>query len=214
MEALGVNVAASKKKMIQAIRTRGLGYFHAPFYHPVFARIQPLRRRLKTRTIFNFLGPLANPLKLKGQMIGVSRPQEVPRFANILRRTGIQNAFVFCSSDGLDEISSCATTLLAQVQNKKIRYRRLNPKSLGFVKAPKGAYRGGSVSKNKKIALALLQGKLQGPIRDIVVLNAAAGLILSGKARNFSEGIRLAAYSLSSGNAYRVLESLREVTDS
>ena len=212
MEALGVNLAAPKRKMLNAIRKAGLGYFHAPFYHPVFSRVQPLRRSLKTRTIFNLLGPLTNPLKLEAQMIGVSRRQDVLTFAKILRQMGIKNAFVFHSDDGMDEISSRAATFLAYVHGKKIKYRVLNPRRFHFARASKGAYGGGPILRNKRIALALLQGRLKGPVLDIVILNAAAGLILSGKARNFSEGIQLAEHSLASGNAYRVLESLKRVT--
>ncbi len=211
-EALGINIAATKKRMLHALRKTGFGYFHAPLYHPIFSRVQPLRRSLKTKTLFNLLGPLANPFKLEAQMIGVSRRRDVLMFSEILRRIGIQNAFVFHSGDGMDEISSRAKTFVARIRRKKISRTILNPSVFGFHKAPQSAYGGGGVSKNKRIALALLRGELNGPVRDIVVLNAAAGLILAGKARNFSEGIRLAGQTLKSGKAYHVLESVKRMT--
>lgn len=214
LEALGVNLKAGRARMLQAIRKAGIGYFHAPFYHPVFSRVQPLRRELKVRTIFNLLGPLVNPLGIEAQVIGVSKPKYLKLFAEVLREKKMKNALVCHSEDGLDEISTSAATQAAWVSGNRIRYGKIRPQALGFRRASKKNYKGGGVSANKSLGLKILKGKLRGPARDVVVINAAAGLVVSGRARNLKEGIRLAHLSLDTGKAYQALLKLKEMTNS
>ncbi|MBI3317137.1 MAG: anthranilate phosphoribosyltransferase [Candidatus Omnitrophica bacterium] len=216
MEALGIRLDAPATQMKKAIRECGLGYFHAPYYHPVFSRMQPLRKKLKTRTLFNMLGPLANPYKLKYQMIGVSRAEWVPLFAEVLRKNKIQSGLVIHSRDGMDEISSEVPTQAAWVKQGRIRAEWIKPKAILHPEAkPKNLRRTlkiNSIAKNKQIALAVLQNKLYGPIRDTVLINAAAGLVTLGKVKNLKEGLRRADQSLVSGRAYRVYRELKRIS--
>jgi len=212
METLGVKLNAPRHRMIQAIRRYGIGYFHAPFYHPVFSRVQPLRRELGVRTIFNLLGPLLNPLPIKAQLIGVAKPEYVPLFATLLRKIGVRHALVCHSQDGMDEISTAAPTTMAQVKRNGIIVKRMEPKRFGFQRATKRDFRGGSAKENSRVTLKLLQGKWKGPLRDIVTLNAAAGLVVSGLASNIEQGIRLAGKSIDSQAAYQALLGLKRLS--
>ena len=211
MEALGVNLNAGRKKMIRAIRRSGVGYFHAPFYHPVFSRLQPLRRGLKTRTIFNLLGPLVNPLRLRAQLAGVSKPKHVALFAEVLKKE-MRRALVCHSRDGLDEISAGAPTDAAWIEKGRVRFFKIDPQRLGIPKSGKKHYLGGSPRENAARALRLLKGRLPGPLRDMVVLNSAAGLWVAGRAEDIRGGIRLAESSLASGKALKALRELKKIS--
>ncbi len=212
MEALGVRLNASPKTMIRAIQKCGIGYFHAPHHHPIFSRVQPLRRELKTRTIFNLLGPLVNPVTLDHQLIGVSKKEHVRLYARLLARRGGVSALVCHGRDGMDEISVTAPTDIALIQKGKIRFQVIDPRKFGFKTQAKKNPSGGSVQKNKALALAILKGRLRGPLRDLVVMNAAAGLVVSGIASNFKEGILLSEHSIDSGRAYAALQKLITIT--
>lgn len=214
MEAFGVNLAAPRVKMLESIRRFGIGYFHAPFHHPVFSRVQPLRRELKTRTIFNLLGPLANPLKIESQLVGVSKKKDIPLYAKVLQRQKIRRALICHSSDGMDEISPSASTDIAWLDRGRIRYGRIQPARYGFRKNPRSAFRGGSARHNAALSLAILQKGLKGPLRDLVIINSAAGLVVAGKASNLRQGIRLAEKSLNSGRAYQALLGLKRLSRS
>lgn len=209
MEALGVRLDAGAGKMIKAIRSLGLGYFHAPFYHPVFAKMQNLRQALKRRTILNYLGPLVNPMRLDYQLVGVSSKRLLPIYAKVLSRLGRKAALVCHGRDGLDEISTAAPTQVAWVSPGKVRYDVVRPRRYKFQKAAMKDLRVASAGQSKVRAERILNGKEKGPARDIVVLNAAYGLVLCGKAKSIHEGIRRAAYAIDSGRAARVLEKLK-----
>lgn len=211
MEALGVNLEAGAKRMTSAIHKAGIGYFHAPYYHPVFCKVQRLRRSLKVRTLFNFLGPLMNPLRIESQLLGVSRPGDFTTFVEVLRKTG-QTALVCHSLDGLDEISIAAPTRVAYIKNTTARVFILNPEEYGFRKTPLKSLKGGSLKQNTALAKKILTGNLTGPARDIVVLNAAAGLWISGHAKTLKDGIGKAQKSLDSGEAYRALNALKSIS--
>ena len=209
MEAFGVKLDAAPRKMIAAIRRSGLGYFHAPFFHPVFAAVQPLRRSLRRPTILNLLGPLANPMRLDHQLVGVSRKHLIPLFAKVLSKLGRRTALVCHSNDGMDEISTSVPTTVAWVTPGKVRMSVIRPGSYGLRKASLKHLSVDSVGKSKLRAQKILAGKERGPARDMVVLNAAFGLLLCGKARSVQEGIALAQKSIDSGKALKVLKQLK-----
>lgn len=213
MEAFGVNLSAPKLSMIRAVQKIGFGYFHAPFFHPVFAKMQPLRTALKQRTILNLLGPLVNPMRLDYQLVGVSNKCLVPLYAKVLSRFVRKSALVCHSTDGLDEISTAVPTVVAWVTPKKIRQSLLYPKTFGLQKASLKDIRVSSVAQSKRLAEKILTGKERGPARDIVILNAACGFMVCQKARTIQEGIQLARQSLDSGNAYQVLKRLIEISN-
>jgi len=212
MESLGVNLGAKAGTMIRAIRRCGIGYFHAPSHHPIFSKIQPLRRKLRVRTIFNLLGPLSNPLILSNQLVGVAERELIPIYSQVLKNLGIRAALVFHSEDGLDEISVCARTRMAHIlKGKKIRFFRLDPSQYGFRRGQK-LLKGGDLRKNRRLALRLLQGRLKGSLREMAVLNAAAGLWVSGKAENLRQGIAKAEHSIDSGRAHEALLKLVQIS--
>jgi len=214
MEDLGVYLAAGPKKMMLALKTAGIAYLHAPLYHPLFAKIQPLRQSLGVRTLFNLTGPFLNPFEHPCQMIGVSRREQVDFFIDILKLKKIKRAAVCHSQDGLDEISTAAPTEISELKNGIGRRFILRPEQLGFKKAKLLDYAGGTAAENAKLTLLLLKGKLKGPARDVVELNAAMGLYLSGKAENLKSALLLARQSLDQGRAYRSLEVLIRISNS
>ncbi len=208
LEALGVKLSAPRARMIESIRRHGIGYFHAPLYHPIFSRVQPLRRALKIRTVFNLLGPLVNPLKLEAQVIGVAKKEYVPMFAKILQKTGLRRALICHSEDGLDELSTTAPASVAELRESGILVRRLDPGHYEFLRASKRDLRGGSPKQNARLALAILEGRRTGPLKDTILLNAAAGLWISHIAATIEEGIWKARLSLESGKALDSLSGL------
>ena len=209
MEAFGVKLDAAPRKMIAAIQRSGLGYFHAPFFHPVFAQIQPLRKLLKRPTILNLLGPLVNTMSLDHQLVGVSEKHRVPLYAKVLSKLGRKTALVCHSHDGMDEISTSGPTTVAWVTPGEIRMAVIRPGIYGLRKASLKHLSVDSVAKSKLRAQKILTGKEKGPARDVVVLNAAFGLLLCGKAASVEEGITLAQKSLDSGKALKVLKQLK-----
>ena len=213
LEALGVRLDSGSGKMMAAIQKFGIGYFHAPYHHPVFSKMQPLRKKLGTRTLFNLLGPLSNPVSVHIQLVGVSRPEYVSLFANVLACHKNYRALVCHSSDGLDEISTLKPTRYGWVQNGKIRYGIIDPKKLGF-KQQTNKVTAGTVKANVSIAKQILKNRFRGTFRDLVVINAGAGLWISGIAGNLKEGIQKADYSITSGKALSALKGLIKVSNS
>jgi anthranilate phosphoribosyltransferase len=213
MEAFGVKLDAAPKKMIAAIRHCGLGYFHAPLYHPVFARMQPLRTALKRRTILNLLGPLVNPMRLDHQLVGVSEKRLIPLYARVLSKSGRKTALVCHSFDGMDEISTSVPTTVAWVTPNKVRMSVIRPKPFGLQKARASDLSVNSVRGSKVLAESILCGKEKGPARDTVLLNAAYGLLICGKAGSVQKGISLAKESINSGKALNVLHQLKARTN-
>ncbi|HNX69639.1 MAG TPA: anthranilate phosphoribosyltransferase [Candidatus Omnitrophota bacterium] len=212
MESFGVRLSATQAKMVQAIRSGGIGYFHAPFYHPVFAAMQPLRQSLKRRTILNLLGPLVNPLRLDHQLVGVSSRCLLPLYAKVLSQLGRKTALVCHAIDGMDEISTSKPTQVAWVTPGKVRYGMLRPETFGLQKAAAKDLTIDSVKKSREIAEKILTGRERGPARDLVVLNAAYGLVLCDKAAHVREGIRLAEQAIDSGRALASLNKLRRLS--
>ena len=213
MESFGVKLNALPHKMLTALKRSGLGYFHAPVYHPVFSRMQPLRQALKSRTILNLLGPLVNPMRLDYQLVGVAQKRLVPLYAKVLSKLGRKAALVCHSTDGMDEISTSAPTTAAWVTPNRVRMAVIQPQAYGLQQAHASDLSVDSVKNSRKKAENILNGTEQGPARDTIVLNAAYGLLLCGKARSVPEGIRLAQDSLDSGKALNILKQLKVLSN-
>jgi anthranilate phosphoribosyltransferase len=213
MESFGVNLNALPQKMFRALKRSGLGYFHAPVYHPVFSRMQPLRQALRCRTILNLLGPLVNPMRLDYQLVGVAQKRLVPLYAKVLSKLGRKAALVCHSADGMDEISTSAPTTAAWVTPNRVRMTTIQPRLYGLQKAHPRDLSVDSIKKSRQRAENILSGAEQGPARDTIVLNAAYGLLLCGKARSVPEGIRLAQHSLDSGKAQNILKQLKDLSN-
>jgi len=209
MEALGVSLNLSRPKSLKLLKNCGLAYLHAPNYHPLFAAAQPLRKSLGVRTLFNILGPFLNPFLPSIQMIGVSQKSQLDFFVAILKLKKISRGAVYHSADGLDEISTAAKTEVFELTGRKVKRWFIHPQDYGFQKAVVQDYQGGDIRRNQKIALDLLQGRLRGPKKDIVLLNAGMGLYLSGISATIADGIQKARISLEQKKAYKVFETLK-----
>jgi anthranilate phosphoribosyltransferase len=209
MESFGVKLAASRKRMIQATRRSGLGYFHAPYHHPVFSKMQCLRRSLKRPSILNLLGPLVNPLRLDYQLVGVAQRRLIPLYAKVLSKLGRKNALVCYSHDGMDEISTSVPTTAAWVTPNHVRMTVIRPRGLGLKAATARNLSVDSVKQSKRKSEDILTGKEKGPARDTIILNAAYGLLICQKVDTVRKGIALAQRSIDSGKALRVLQELK-----
>lgn len=213
MEALGVRLDAPTALMRTAIRDSGIGYFHAPVYHPVFARVQPLRKSLGIRTVFNLLGPLVNPCKVAYQLTGVSRKEHLGLYAEVFkRRKDLKAAMVCHSEDGMDEISLNGVTHYAWIENGRIRKGKIQPGKLGLKPARAERFKGGGARENARFARQFLSGRVRDARRDLILLNAAAGLWISGMAQDLKEGLHKAVLSVDQGKALQCLEGLVRIT--
>jgi anthranilate phosphoribosyltransferase len=218
LEALGVKIDAPLKQMLKALKNKncGFAYFHAPIYHQSFKAFQPIRlflkKRYQMRTIFNLVGPLTNPLRPKGQVIGVFEKGLVSKMAKASQKLKLKRVLVVHSADGMDELTTSAKSYIAELKGGSIKQYSISPAQLGFRKGNQKALKGGGVNLNKQIALKILSGKDKSAKRDTVLLNAAAILYVSGKAKNLREGIRLSQKSIDSGNALKALKNLVRIS--
>jgi anthranilate phosphoribosyltransferase len=200
LEALGVKIQVAPERMARAIREVGIGFLFAPALHPAMKHAQPARLEIKTRTVFNLLGPLTNPARATAQLVGAPSASAARLMARTLAALGLERGFVVHGSDGLDEITTTGETLALEVRSGSVTERILKPDDFGVPLARPEDLRGGGREENCRIARAILEGK-PGPHRDIVMVNAAAALVAAGKVPGFLEGMELAARSLDSGAA-------------
>jgi anthranilate phosphoribosyltransferase len=211
LEALGFPLMLTPEQVCATIEEVGIGFMFAPVFHPAMKFALQPRRELGFRTIFNLLGPLANPARVKAQVIGVYDDQLVEKVAEVLRGLGVKRAFIVHGLDGLDEISTVGETHVAELDRGEIRTYRLLPEELGLRRATISELAGGDAETNARIAVQLLRGR-KGPQRDAVLLNAAAAVLVSGLVDDLPSGLELASWSIDSGGAYRKLEDLLRVT--
>lgn len=209
LEALGVKVGLSATESGRAIRELGIGFLFAPALHPAMRHAQPARLELKMRTVFNLLGPLANPAGASAQLVGAPSSTAAELIAEALARLGLERGFVVHGSDGLDEITTTGPTLALEITRGAIAHRTLVPDDFGVPQAASEELRGGDPVLNAEIARAVLSGSA-GPQRDVVLVNSSAALVATGKARDFREGVALAAASIDSGAALAKLTALAD----
>jgi anthranilate phosphoribosyltransferase len=211
LQALGVRMDLSAEQVGACIREAGIGFMFAPAHHPAMKNVGPTRVELGTRTIFNLLGPLSNPASVKRQMIGTFSKHWIEPMAQVLKNLGAESIWVVHGSDGLDEITTSGATSVAALENGKIRLFEVTPEDAGLKRVKPEALRGGEVGENAKALLDVLKGKA-GPFRDVSILNAAAALIVAGKAKDLKEGAALAAKAIESGEAEGRLDRLIKVS--
>ena len=213
LEALGVRIAMTPEEAAGAVREIGLGFLFAPNLHPAMKNVQGVRRELKMRTVFNLLGPLANPARAQTQVIGAPSVAFAKIMAEALAELGTGHSFVvhgvLAGGGGLDEVSTTGSTEVYEVWTGRVKKSVWTPEDFGVPKVALDALGGGDAADNAKIAVELLGG-LKGPKRDIVLVNAAAGLMAAGLAATLREGVARAADAIDSGRAMAVLERLQE----
>jgi anthranilate phosphoribosyltransferase len=212
LQALGVKIDLTPEQVSRCIREAGIGFMFAPAHHPAMKNVGPTRVELGTRTIFNLLGPLSNPASVKRQMIGAFSKQWIEPMAQVLKNLGSECVWVVHGSDGLDEITTSGPTSVAALENGKIRTFEITPEDAGLARAKPEALRGGDAEQNAKALFDVLKGK-PGAFRDISIINAAAALIIAGKAKDLKEGAALAAKSIDSGEAEGRLDRLIAVSN-
>ena len=212
LTALGVNIEAEMKLVERAIREAGIGFLMAPRHHLAMKHVMPTRVELGTRTIFNILGPLSNPAGAKRQLMGVFSPQWVKPLAEVLGRLGSERAWVV-HGDGLDELTTAGTTQVAELRGGNVRTFEVTPEDAGLPRARLEDLKGSDAAGNAAQMKDVLGGR-KGPLRDVVLLNSAAALVVAGKADDLRSGVSVAARSIDSGAASRSLETLVAITHS
>lgn len=203
LEHLGVKIDLAPEGVARCINEAGIGFLFAPIFHPSFRFAGVPRKELGVRSVFNILGPLCNPAGARYQALGVADGQLARKMADVLVRLGVERAIVFHASDGMDELSVASPSFVIEIDGGRKEYE-LDPAELGLARAPVESMRGGGPEDNARIAGEVLDGAT-GPRRDVVLLNAAAALRASGLARDWKEGIGMAAGAIDEGRAADVL---------
>jgi anthranilate phosphoribosyltransferase len=212
LAALGVNIDLNPEQIGHCIREAGIGFMFAPAHHPATKNVGPTRAELGTRTIFNLLGPLSNPAGVKRQMVGVFSKQWTEPLAHVLKNLGAESVWVVHGSDGLDEVTTSGPTSVSALENGVIRNFEIAPEDVGLRKVKPEELRGGDAATNARAVQEVLEGK-QTAFRDVALLNAAAALVVSGKAKDLQAGFKLAAHSVDSGEAEGRLDRLIVVSN-
>ncbi|MGB6720037.1 MAG: anthranilate phosphoribosyltransferase, partial [Terracidiphilus sp.] len=213
LEALGVPIALEPEQAAACLRETGFMFLFAPHYHPAMKAMGPLRRALGFRTIFNLCGPLTNPAGARSQVIGVLAPSKVLLVARTLAALGARRAFVVHGTDGIDELTTTGESVVARVEESEtgepaLKAARVTPEMAGLPRATLDQFTGGDVETNAALLKDVLTG-LPGARRDIVLLNAAAGLVAAGLAGDLKQGVAMGAEAIDSGQAAATLEKLR-----
>jgi len=212
LTALGVRIDLTPDKIARCIREAGIGFMFAPAHHPAMKNVAATRVELGTRTIFNLLGPLSNPAGVRRQMVGVFSRQWTQPLAQVLKNLGAERGWVVHGSDALDEIRSAGPTSVAALENGTVTSFEISPEEVGLPRVKPEALRGGDAATNAKAVQDVLEGK-QTPLRDVALFNAAAALVVAGKANDLKAAFRLASVSVDSGEAEGRLDRLVVVSN-
>ena len=214
LEALGVPVDLTPELAVECLRETGFVFLFAPLYHPAMKAMNPLRRALGFRTIFNLCGPLTNPAHARIQVVGVLAPSRVLLVGRALQALGSKRAFVVHGTDGIDELTTTGESVVARIEEAEagkptLRAARVTPEMAGLPRAKLEDFTGGDIDTNKDLLYDVLTG-IPGARRDIVLLNAAATLVAAGVAVDLKEGVALGAEAIDSGQAAATLAKLRQ----
>jgi anthranilate phosphoribosyltransferase len=212
LAALGVKIGVAPAVVERCIREAGIGFMLAPTHHAAMRHVGPTRAELGTRTIFNLLGPLANPAGVKRQLIGVFSAAWLLPMAEVLRNLGSERVWITHGADGLDEMSTTGTTKIVELRDGAIRAFEIAPEEVGLTRVDLAALKGGDAAANAEALKAVLDGA-RNAYAEIAMLNAAGALVVAGKARELAEGVAMAGDALASGAAKRVLDRLVGVSN-
>ncbi len=210
LEALGINLNLSTSQVEECLEKVGIAFFFAPIFHPAMKFALAPRREIGFRTIFNLLGPLTNPAGVKYQVLGVYNPILTEIIAEVLANLGAQGVLVVCSEQGMDEISLSERTKISQVKDEKVKTFYLQPEDLGFRRCRLEEILGGDAPRNAQITSEILEGQRRDAMRDTVLVNAAAALLIGGIVEDLQMGISMAAESIDSGAALQKLKELKD----
>jgi anthranilate phosphoribosyltransferase len=211
LEALGVVISLSPDGVRRCVAEAGIGFLYAPDFHPALRHVGPIRRELGIRTVFNVLGPLSNPARVRHQALGVSNARLAPMMAEVLHRLGHHHALVFTGPEGVDELGIGGSAQCYEVTLEGVRDFILDPRDVGLDPAPFDEVRGGDADANAATIRSVLDGE-RGPPRDVVLLNAAAVLLAADHVTTLLDGVAVASHSIDSGAARRSLEQLVRVS--
>jgi len=207
MEALGVNINLTPERLADCLQSVGIAFLFAPALHSAMKYVQPARRELRLRTVFNLLGPLTNPAQASAQVVGVYSAELVEKVAEALSMLGLRRALVVHGTDGLDEITVTGPTRVAEVREGNVRTYEVTPEEFGMQRATLQDLSGGDAAGNAAIIRGILSGE-KSPRRDVVLLNAAGALVAAGRADHLMQALPQAARSVDSGAAGKKLETL------
>lgn len=210
---LGVNLEADSTVIERALREAGICFMMAPKFHTAMRHVGPVRQELAIRTIFNILGPLANPADARYQLLGVYAKELAEPMAKVLKNLGSERAWVVHGSDGMDELTTTGSSFVAELKDGEVTTFEVTPAEAGLEKVEPGALRGGDVVYNAQELKKVLMNQGNKAYRDIVLLNAGAALIVAGKATDLADGVRQARESLESGKANEALLKLVEFSN-
>jgi anthranilate phosphoribosyltransferase len=210
LEALGARIDLPPERIERSIEEVGVGFMFAPAHHPAMKHVMPARKQIGIRTVFNILGPLTNPANANAQLMGVFDPELTEKIAEVFRQLGLERAMVVHGEPGLDEVSNLGRTRISELNDNAVKSYTITAEDFGVSRAKLSEISGGSPQENAVTLRNILSGREKGPRRDIVLLNAAAGLIVGGKAKYFSDGIELAEGIVDSGKATKKLEEYVE----
>lgn len=210
LEELGVNIMAEPATVERCVNEAGIGFMFAQLFNKSMKYVGQARKEMGVRTVFNILGPLANPSRAKNMVVGVYSPMLTEVVAKAMARLGVERAFVVSGADNMDEITLTGTTTISEIKDGEVKTFQFTPEEVGLKTCSLEELRGGDGKENAKITKAILSGEEKGPKRDIVLLNAGATLYVGGIAKDIKEGIELAAEVIDSGEAKAVLDKLVE----
>ena len=205
LEGLGVAIELPVDANLALLAETGFAFFFAPLYHPSFRHVGPVRRELGIATVFNFLGPLANPAGARRQAVGVSDRRMAERVIGVLASLGSEYSFVFSGEDGVDEITTSGPSLIYRLQDGEITHAEFTPEDFGVERARISEIQGAGIAENVAILRGVLDGR-PGPYRDAALVNAAPALVVSGLAPGFVEAVDLARQAIDSGAAAALLD--------
>jgi anthranilate phosphoribosyltransferase len=207
LEALGVDITVSAEKSKELLDSIGICFLFAQNYHIAMKYVAPIRRELGIRTVFNILGPLANPAGATMQLMGVFDQNLVQPLAQVMANLGVTDGMVVYGQDGLDEISLSGPTTVCEVRNHTFTNYEITPEQFGLQRCSKAELLGGDAQTNAEISKMVISGKLHGPKRDVVVLNTACALYIAKKVKTIEEGVAMAIEAIDSGKANEKLEA-------
>ncbi|HWV95714.1 MAG TPA: anthranilate phosphoribosyltransferase [Xanthobacteraceae bacterium] len=213
LAALGVKIDLTPDQVSRCVAETGIGFMFAPAHHPAMKNVGPTRVELATRTIFNLLGPLSNPAGVTRQLVGVFSRQWVQPLAQVLNNLGAESVWVVHGSDGLDEITLTGPTFVSALEGGKIRNFEITPEDAGLPRASSESLKGGDAAANAIALSDVLNGK-PSAYRDVALLNAAAALVVAGRAKDLKDGVAIGAKALDSGAAAARLTHLIAVSNS